>query len=127
MFANVRTRVHLPPPTARSVVWPSSLPAAMLASSAFTAAGVLMRVMVSGALTVSPPSHHFMVLVAQHPGQEKRGFVGAPGFEASSRPAFTVNRDVPLALGAGSALSAAAPWWHRLLGGVVARCVGVVP
>ena len=100
----------------------------MPASAAVASAAVVMVRVVLCALTVSQSPHQLMVLVAEHPRQEERGFVRAPGFKASPRPPFAVNGNVPLALGAGPSLAAAAaPWWQRLLGGVMARRVGVVP
>lgn len=113
----------------RSVIWVSDpvFPGTMPASPAFPAAAVVMRELLR-ALTVSQPPHHLMVFVAQHPRQEKRRLVRASGFEASPRPPFAVNGNVPLTLGARSPLAAAAaaPWWQRLLCGVVTGRVGVV-
>lgn len=78
--------------------------------------------------TLPQPLHHFMVFVTQHPRQKERGFVRASGFKASPWPPFAVDGNVPLSLGAGPALAtAAASWWSRLLCGVVAGGIGVVP
>lgn len=101
----------------------------MSPSAAVASATVVMRVVVVVlcALTVSQPPHHLVVLVAQHPRQEQRRFVRAPGFKASPWPAFAVNGNVPLALSAGPPLAAAAPTRQRLLSGMVAGRVGVVP
>lgn len=100
-----------------------AFPGAVPASPALTVAAVAVCT-----LTVPQPPHHLVVLVAQDPGQEKCRLVRAPGFEASPRPPFAVDGDVPLALGAGSPLVAtAAPRRQLLLGGVVAGRVGVVP
>lgn len=103
-----------------SVIWPSAtaFSGTVSPSAAVPSGAVLMRVLVS-APTFSQPPHHLMVLVAQHSRQEERCFVRAPGFEASPRPAFAVDGDVPLALGAGTPLAATA-LWQRLLSGVVA-------
>ncbi len=96
----------------------------MLASPATTAAMVVCVVVCT--LTVSETPHHLMVLVAQHPGQEKWGFVSASSFKASPRPAFAINRNIPLAFGTGSPLGAATPWRQGLLCGMVAGCICVV-
>lgn len=78
--------------------------------------------------TLPQPLHHLMVFVTQHPRQKERGFVRASGFKASPWPPFAVDGNVPLSLGAGPALAAAATSrWSSLLCGVVAGGVGVVP
>lgn len=118
--------IALPFSSVTSLLAPA-FPGTMPASSTFTAASVVMCVVLC-ILTVSQAPHHLMVLVAQHPRQEKGGFVCASCFKASPWPTFAVNGNVPLAFGAGSPLVAAAsPWWQWLLSGVVAGRIGVVP
>lgn len=81
--------------------------------------------LVHAPLAVSQLLHQLVVLVTQHPREEKRGLVRAPGFKSSPRPAFAVNRNVPLALHTSSP-SAAASRWQRLFCGMMAGRVGVV-
>lgn len=51
--------------------------------------GVLRRSTCTG--TVPPLPYHLVVLVPQHTGKKKRGFVRASGFEASTWSAFPVD------------------------------------
>lgn len=67
-----------------------------------------------------------MVLVPQHPRQKKWGFICASGFKASAWPAFAIDGNIPLTFGTSPPPAAAAPWWLRLLCGMMAGCVGVV-
>lgn len=117
------------PPTVCRQVWLSgpAFPSAMPASPALSAAAVVMG-MVMRPRTLPQPLHHFMVFVTKHPRQKERGFVRASGFKASPWPPFAVDGNVPLSLGAGPALAAAAASrCSRVLRGVVAGGVGVVP
>lgn len=115
------------PPVRSSVIWPLALDflGTVPASSVITPAAMVMHVVMC-ALTFSQLPYHLMVLVGQYPRQEKWSFVSATSFKAPSWSAFSINGNIPLALGYGSPLAAATSCWKRLFCWVMAGCIGVV-
>lgn len=114
-------------PVRSSVIWPLApdFLGTVPASSVITPAAMVMHV-VMRVLTFSQVPNHLMVLVGQYPRQEKWSFVSATSFKAPSWPAFSINGNIPLALGYGSPLAAATSCWKWLLCWVMAGCIGVV-